>query len=100
MRRTIRSRWAASGLLLSALMAALMASPALAASASHFRLGGGHGAAAGIPDARSALQAVVAHRPDGRIQLGSYGSAYGETAARRGPLVGNNVYNASGAVSW
>jgi hypothetical protein len=69
MRTTIRNPWAAS-LLLGALAAGLLVTPALAAAR---------------------------FQPDGLIRFGPSGDAGGQTSGYQGPWLGNHIYNANGA---
>jgi hypothetical protein len=98
-RSSIRDRCAMS-LLLSVLMAALFAAPALAVA--------GRGRDAGrVPStdvakpatdsvATGAPASVVVRRPDGRIRLGAVNYP-GHPGPLQNVFVGNNVYNANGA---
>jgi hypothetical protein len=90
MRTTIRNPWAAS-LLLGAVMAALLVTPALAAA---------RGNGPGVPEtdrvAARVLASVVAHQPDGRIRLGPYGYP-GSQTSYHGPWLGAGIVNATGA---
>jgi hypothetical protein len=90
MRATIRNPWAAS-LLLGALMAGLLVTPALA---------GARGNGPGVPQtdgvAARILASVVVRRPDGRIRLASSG-VDGQVSTYTGPWLGSHIYNANGA---
>ena len=94
MSRRTRAR-SAGMLLLSVLVAALVASPALAVG-SRLHVSGMLRDAAGVAmadhTAKSGPAAAVVHRPDGSIRL-AVGTASGHPA----PYVGNNVYNTTGA---
>lgn len=99
MRPPIWNRWAVT-LLLSALMAALLVTPALAGSSNSLDVGGVFSTAAAKPaadfGAEFALATTVVRKPDGRIRLGATGYP-GKVTTHRGPFVGNNVYNTTGA---
>ena len=82
-------RWTAS-LLLGAVMAGLLASPALAVSTDNVRPGGGS------IDPTIQTSAVV-RRPDGRVRVGAYGYGTVQVQPAGGPFLGNDFYNTTGA---
>ena len=91
-------RSAATSLLLSAMMAVLFVTPALALRGSNLHLAGVENAAA-LPAADSVEngmpQSVAVRKPDGRIRYAAHGYP-GRERPTNEPLVGNNVYNATG----
>jgi hypothetical protein len=105
MRPPIRNRWAIA-LLLSALMPALVVTPALAGSGSNLDVGRVFRSAAAVPiadfGAELTLASTAASKPDGRIRLRATGypggTGYpGKVKTYKGPFIGNNVYNTTGA---
>ena len=92
-------RSAATSLLLSAMMAVLFVTPALALGGSNLHRSG---AVKNVPDMTIAdrvgkvtLRSVLVRKPDGRIRYAAHGYP-GRERPTNEPLVGNNVYNATG----
>jgi len=101
MRRPIRTRWPVA-LVLSALIAALMVTPALAVAGSDVYLGAISSNASDMPAAghvaNRALASAVVRKPDGRVRLATSGAPGGAFLyTYHGPWLGNNIYNATGA---
>jgi hypothetical protein len=95
MRPSIWSCWAVS-LLLGALMAQLVVTPAIAAPGSDIHFGVVLRNAAGMLAADAVIENVVVRRPDGRIRLAAVDYP-GHPGPLQNPFVGNNVYNSNGA---